>query len=249
VFEDFGQQKEDTASRGRRGASAALSLGIFAAAALGVGGAVTAHQIQKKKAQEELDVSFEALPKVQAPRPKLVAPPTPGQQKKAQVNKPVVAPKSIPTGTPPEAEGELAEAEDTGAVDGIVESGPVADTAPVVASPAPVVAEPPPPPPPAAPDQERETIEKPVFLSGCRAPEIPQGLSATAATIVIDVRLLIGPDGRVSRAKVVQGSPLVPEQAVLDCVNAQVFEPAHLPDGTPVPYPYKRRYTFRPSQA
>jgi hypothetical protein len=41
----------------------------------------------------------------------------------------------------------------------------------------------------------------------------------------------------------------VPEQAILDCVNAQVFEPAHLPDGTPVPYPYKRRYTFRPSQA
>jgi hypothetical protein len=248
MFEDFGQQKSDAAGRGRRGVSAVVSIGIFGLIALGVGGAITAHQIHKKRVQEDQDVTFEALPKLQAPKAKPLAKAQPGAQRKPNAHKPVVAPKAIPTQRPLEAEGELAETDDSGPIDGVVESAPVVQ-APVIAAPVAQVAPPAPPAPPAAPDQQRETIEKPRFLSGCRAPEIPQTLHATAATIVIDVRLLIGADGRVTLAKIVQGSPLIPDESVLSCVRAQVFEPAKLPDGTAVPYPFKRRYTFKPSQA
>jgi outer membrane biosynthesis protein TonB len=84
-------------------------------------------------------------------------------------------------------------------------------------------------------------------VSGCRTPEIPDALHKAAATIQIDVRMLIGADGRVSAAKVVQSHPLIPDKLILDCVRAQIFEPAHLPDGTAVPYPFKRRFMFRPA--
>ncbi|MEM9195195.1 MAG: hypothetical protein AAGF12_38840 [Myxococcota bacterium] len=67
-----------------------------------------------------------------------------------------------------------------------------------------------------------------------------------AETIRIDVRLLIGADGRVLDATILEGHPLVPDESILSCVREQIYEPAQLPDGTPVPYPFRLRYTFRP---
>jgi hypothetical protein len=142
----------------------------------------------------------------------------------------------------------LAESEEGGPIDGLAEASGPAQPAPAPvakAEPAP----PPPPPPPAPPQQQRETIERPRFLSGCRTPAIPHALHNAAATIQIDVRMLIGSDGRVGAATVVLSHPLVPDEIVLACARAQVFEPAHLPDGTAVPYPFKRRFLFRPAQA
>ena len=247
MFDDFGQERSKHEGRGRRSVSAVLSLGVFGVLALGVGGAITAHQVHKRKVQEEVDVSFDDLPQVKAPKPKpVVRAPTPSQRKPSS-RKPVVAPKSIPKDTPAEAEGDLAESEESGPIDGVAESA-----APAPQAPAPIAkAEPPPPPPPppAPPQQERETIERPRFLSGCRTPAIPNALHNAAATIQIDVRMLIGTDGRVSTAKVVQSHPLVPDEVVLACARTQIFEPARLPDGTAVPYPFKRRFLFRPAQA
>jgi outer membrane biosynthesis protein TonB len=76
---------------------------------------------------------------------------------------------------------------------------------------------------------------------------VPEALQKAAATIEIDVRMMIGSDGRVTMAKVVKSHPLVPDEVVLQCVRAQVFEPAHLPDGTAVPFPYRRKFLFRPA--
>ena len=247
MFDDFGQERANKEGRGRRSVSAVLSIGVFGVLALGVGGAIAAHQVREQRAEQDMDVSFDDLPQVKAPKPKpVVRSPSPVQSK-APSRKPVVAPKSIPKDKPAEAEGELSETEESGPVDGVVEAA-----APEVAKqgPAPepkeeVVA--PPPTPPAPPLQQRETIEAPRFLSGCRAPEIPKALHKAAATIQIDVRMLIGTDGRVASAKVVQSHPLVPDELVLNCVRAQLFEPAHLPDGTAVPYPFKRRFMFRPA--
>ena len=197
--------------------------------------------------QEEIEVAFDNLPKVEAPKPKPVVQAASPAQRKAAARRPVVAPKAIPKETPPEAEGELDETQDTGPVEGFTdEGGPVAQApAPV----APPVQEAPPPPPAAPPTQERETIARPVFISGCRAPEIPDGLTRSAATIEIDVRMLIGPGGQVLNAAIVNPNPLIPDDLVLRCAKSQVFEPAHLPDGTAVPFPFKRRFVFRPAQA
>ncbi|MBZ0122177.1 MAG: energy transducer TonB, partial [Sandaracinaceae bacterium] len=90
------------------------------------------------------------------------------------------------------------------------------------------------------------TVTPPRFVSGCRAPEIPQALSTQAATIRIEVRLLIGIDGSVQTATIVSGSPLVPDESILTCVRDQRYEPAALPDGTRVPFPLRRRFVFRP---
>lgn len=246
MFDDFGQERASKEGRGRRSVSAVLSVGVFGVMALGVGGAIAAHQVREQRAEQDMDVSFDDLPQAKAPKPKpVVRAPSP-TQRKATSRKPVVAPKTIPKDKPAEAEGELAETEESGPIDGVVEeTGPVAKQAPPPPTVEPVT--PPPAPPPAPPQQQRETIEAPRFVSGCRAPEIPEALHKAAATIQIDVRMLIGPDGRVSAAKVEKSHPLVPDELVLTCVRAQVFEPAHLPDGTRVPYPFKRRFMFRPA--
>ncbi len=86
--------------------------------------------------EREQQVTFADLPTVQPPKPKTLA--KPKAAKKSIVKQlPVLDLKKIPTGRPEEAEGELAMAEDTGAVDGVIEK----KAAPPV---------PPPPPPPKA---------------------------------------------------------------------------------------------------
>ncbi|MBN2572921.1 MAG: hypothetical protein JXP73_00010 [Deltaproteobacteria bacterium] len=246
MFEEF-DNKGSREGRGRRGVSALLSVGIFAAIALLVGGAVTAHQVRKHRMEREQQIEFANLHALRAPKPKALV--KPAARKRSHVaQQKVVALKSIPNERPDEADGELAEAEDTGAVDGIIEEkvkGPGGGS----------VATPPPPAPRkpepvvAAPEQEREEILAPRFVSGCRAPEVPSALLSNAATIRIDVTMLVDSAGRVTSAKVLNPNPLIPDQSIIECAMAQVYEPAHLPDGTKVPYPVRRRFVFKPAQA
>jgi hypothetical protein len=242
MFEDFDKSRS-TEGRGRRGVSAILSLGVFGGLALAVGGAITAHQVHRARVEREQQVSFAELPTIQPPKPKTLVK---AKAAKKTVTKMLTVAdlKKIPTARPDEAEGELAMAEDTGGVDGIIEKKASPPVAPPPAPPPPR-AEPVPPPP----EQERETIEAPKFLSGCRAPDVPNALLSNAATIRIEVEMMIDEAGKVVSARVVQSSPLISDQLVLACANAQVFEPAHLPDGTPVPYPFRRRFVFKPAQA
>jgi hypothetical protein len=106
MFNDFGEQNTKKEGRGRRSLSAVLSIGVFASLALGVGGAIAAHKVREMRAKQDLDVSFEELPKPKPPKPKVKAAAAPQGPRKAAARKPVVAPKSIPTETPSEAEGE-----------------------------------------------------------------------------------------------------------------------------------------------
>jgi outer membrane biosynthesis protein TonB len=78
---------------------------------------------------------------------------------------------------------------------------------------------------------------------------VPNALLNNAATIRIEVEMMIDEKGAVVSARVVQSNPLIPDELVLSCAKAQVFEPAHLQDGTPIPYPFRRRYVFKPAQA
>jgi hypothetical protein len=216
---------------------------VFGGLALAVGGAITAHQVHRQRLEREQQVTFADLPTVQAPKPKTLAKPKAAKKSVAK-NLPVMDLKKIPTGRPEEAEGELTVAYDTGEVDGIIEKK-AAPPPPPPAPPPPPKAEPVPPPP----EQARETIEVPRFVSGCRAPEVPNALLSNAATIRIEVEMMIDEGGKVVSARIVQSHPLVPNELVLTCANAQIFEPARLPDGTAVPYPFRRRFVFKPAQA
>lgn len=237
MFEDF-DQKASQEGRGRMGASMVVSVGIFAAIAVGLSAAVATARAVVRKVQQEVDVSFADLP--QAPKPKMAAAKkTPGQKKAAKRS--MASLKEIPKERPEEAEGELALADDTGEVDGIVEQ-----KAPPPAPPPAPKYEPPPTPPA---EQERETIEAPRFVSGCRAPDVPDALLSSAATIRIEVHMVVDATGKVISAKVVQPHPMIPDEVVLKCARAQVFAPAHLPDGTAVPYPFRRQFVFKPAQA
>jgi hypothetical protein len=243
MFEDFNQQSASK-GRGRRGVSALLSIGVFGGLALAVGGAITAHQVQLARAEREQEVTFADLPAVQAPRPKPRVSPK-AAKRAAVTRRPLVDVKAIPTGRPDEAEGELAAAEDTGAVDGIIEKKAPPPVPPVVA-----VAPPPRPdvtPPPA--EQERDEIQAPRFVSGCRAPEVPPALLGNAATVRVEVEMFVDETGKVTSARVVQSHPLIPDALVLACASAQLFQPAQLSDGTAVPYPFRRRFVFKPAQA
>lgn len=247
MFEDFDRKNTDE-GRGRRGASALVSLGIFAALALAVGGAITAHQVHRQRVDREQQVTFSDLPAVRAPKPRMQ--PKMAAAKRAPAKRQrVVDLKEIPVERPDEAEGDLATTEDVGAVDGVVDGqGQGKGAAPPVVS-APVVAAPKSEPVTPAGEQERESIEAPRFISGCRAPEVPNALLSKAATIRIDVEMIIDAGGIVTSARVLQSHQLIPDDLILTCARAQVFEPAHLPDGTPVSYPYRRRFVFKPAQA
>ena len=97
------------------------------------------------------------------------------------------------------------------------------------------------------PRQKRETVSRPKYLGGCRAPDVPPGVRTSAETIRIRVRILVMPDGVPVKAELENSHPLIPEDLILKCALAQRFEPARLPDGTAVPYPYRRMFTFKPS--
>jgi hypothetical protein len=153
------------------------------------------------------------------------------QQRDVQVAFPASRlPSAVPQERPEEAEGELADAGKVGPVEGFTDGEGSGGGGRGL------------------PQQVTETIEEPKFLSGCRAPEVPDALTATAATVEIDVRMLIDARGLVRSAEVLKTHPLIPNELILECARAHVFRPAHLPDGTPVPYPFRRRFVFLPAR-
>lgn len=225
------------------GVSMLISAAIFVGFMGAVAAAIATTRVVAKRRQADMAVTFADLPRAAPPKPKALVQRAPGARKTAK-RAATIAPKAIPTERPPEAEGELVAAGEVGPVDAIIEAQK--------ASAAPPPPPPPPPPPtptPPPPEQRRETIEQPKFVSGCRAPEIPEALHSLAATIQIDVRMLIGPDGRVMSAAIAKAHPLIPDELILRCAREQVFEAAHLPDGTAVPYPFHRRFVFKPSRS
>ncbi|NLY95144.1 MAG: hypothetical protein GXY23_14105, partial [Myxococcales bacterium] len=173
-------------------------------------------------------------------------PPPPPPTKKQGAPRPAATthtdgpPKHIPDARPEEADGELVVAEDTGPIDGFTDGG------------GPAVEEPP-SVPPASPDEElprsrRLTVKKPVFRSGCTSPELPREVRKAlgAATVRVDVELVVDEHGDVVDAKVRAGHPAIPDALLLACARDQRFEPAALPSGIAIPSPYVRRYLFRP---
>lgn len=253
MFEDFEDDGGGADRRKRMGVSMAVSAVVFVAAAVGLTTAVAVQHGVLGPRERDVDVEFAALDDL-VPEPELE--PVPAVEDVATTERPAARrrdlrpPRSIPRERPQEREGQLAAATDTGPVDGFLEG----EDAPP--EPGPSLDQPPPAPPsvvtepaPAPPAQERDGITRPRWVSGCRAPTIPEALHGQAATIRVEIRMLIGIDGRVLRAEMTESHALVPDELILACAREQVFAPAELSDGTPVPYPFRRRFVFRPASA
>lgn len=248
MFEDFDKSQKPAEGRGRLLGSYLISTGIIVGVAVTLAATIaTATVIVKKR--RDVEVSFADLPPPPPPKPKVKPKKAPAGARKLAVRQKLAAPKEIPAEQPVESEGDLAVAGDTGAVEGFVTGG--TDEGGGGEGAKPIEVPPPAPPAPESPpdEQEIQRITAPQFLSGCRTPEIPDQIITTAATIMIEVRMLIDAEGKVADAKIIKSHPLIPDDLILRCARAQVFEPAHLPEGLAVPYPFRRRFTFKPSGA
>lgn len=254
MFGDFDAKAKGDDERGRRTVSLVLAGALFVGIAAALAAAIATTQAVIERREREVAVEFasieEAAPEPEPPPPP--PPPPPAERRPPRARPAAVVdgpPTSIPNERAAEAEGDLADPGDVGPVG--TEDGVEGGTAPaprVTPPPAPPAPPPGPPrPPPRPPEQERIEIAPPRMLSGCSVPERPDALEgATAETITIYVRLVIGPDGRVLRARIETSHPLIPDETILACVQTRMFEPAHLPDGTAVPYPLRYAFTFRP---
>ena len=237
MFSDFDKTKRDASgSRGRMGLSLAVSAVVYVVAGLGVAAAVATAKVVVDRQERDVDVQFAVAPtpvEQEKPKPK----PKPIEKKEAPKEvkaepgqkRGLSAPQEIPDEALQEAsEGRLAEVEEIN-IDEMIGGGGSKGKKK------------------SGPRQRRETVSRPKFLSGCRAPEIPLEVRTSAETIRVRVRLLIMPDGVPMKAEMEASHELISDESILKCALAQRFEPARLPDGTAVPYPYRRQFTFKPS--
>jgi hypothetical protein len=237
MFQDFEEgKKEDGEGRGRMGVSLAVSAVVYVLAGLGVVAAVATAKVYVERRERDIAVEFAAAPtpveeKKEKPKPK--PKPKPKEAKKEVKasegqQRGLTAPTEIPDEELQEAAGgALADVEEIN-IDEMIGGGGEGKKK-------------------TGPRQKRETVSRPEYLGGCRAPEIPPKVRASAETIRIRVRILVMPDGVPIKAELENTHPLIPEDSIIKCALAQRFEPARLPDGTAVPYPYRRQFTFKPS--
>lgn len=239
MFSDFDKKKQQSSeSRGRMGLSLAVSAVVYIVAGLGVAAAVATAKVVVDRQERDVAVEFAAVPtpaKKERPKPK----PKPIKKKKEAPKevkaepgqkRGLSAPQEIPDEDLEEASsGRLAEVEEINIDDMIGGGGSKGKRKK------------------SGPRQKRERVSRPKFLSGCQAPDVPLEVRKSAETIRVRVRLLIMPDGVPVKAEMEASHALVPDESIIKCALAQRFEPARLPDGTAVPYPFRRQFTFKPS--
>jgi len=237
MFSDFDhKKKESTEERGRIGLSLAVSSVVYVVAAVGVAAAVATAKVVVDRQERDVEIQFAAAPTAPKqeqpkPKPKVIKKKEAPKEVKAEPGQKrgLSAPQEIPDEELQEAaDGRLAEVEEINIDDMIGGGGSKGKKK-------------------SGPRQRRETVSRPKFLSGCRAPAIPDEVRTSAETIRVRVRLLIMPDGVPLKAEMEQSHELIPDESIIHCALAQRFEPARLPDGTAVPYPYRRQFTFKPS--
>jgi hypothetical protein len=238
MFSDFDKKKrESTEERGRMGLSLAVSSVVYVVAAVGVAAAVATAKVVVDRQERDVEIQFAAAPtpekkELPKPKPKVIEKKEAPKEVKAEPGEKrgLTAPQEIPDEELQEAsEGRLADVEEIN-IDDLIGGGGSEGKKKT------------------GPRQRRETVLRPKFLSGCSAPEVAVAVRTSAQTIRIRVRLLIMPDGIPSKAEMEQSHELIPDESIIKCALAQRFEPARLPDGTAVPYPYRRQFTFKPSK-
>lgn len=237
MFSDFDKnKKESPEERGRIGLSLAVSSVVYVVAAAGVAAAIATAKVVVDRQERDIEVQFAAAPTAERkeqpkPKPKAVEKKEAPKEVKAEPGQKrgLTAPQEIPDEELREASGgRLADVEEIN-IDDIIGGGGSEGKKKT------------------GPRQRREEVSRPKYLSGCRAPEVPTEVRAGAQTIRVRVRLLIMPNGVPVKAEMEESHELIPDESIINCALAQRFEPARLPDGTAVPYPYRRQFTFKPS--
>lgn len=208
---------------------------VYVVAAVGVAAAVATAKVVVDRQERDVEIQFAAAPTAPKqeqpkPKPKVIKKEEAPKEIKAEPGQKrgLSAPQEIPDEELQEAtDGRLADVEEIN-IDEMIGGGGGKGKK-------------------TGPRQKRETVSRPKFLSGCRAPEIPIAVRTSAETIRVRVRLLVMPDGVPAKAEMEESHELIPDESIINCALAQRFEPARLPDGTAVPYPYRRQFTFKPS--
>ncbi len=233
MFSDFDGSKKTKEGRGRMGLSLAVSSIVYVAiGAIVVTLVATARAVVIQK-EREVAVEFAALPTTPEPekpkpKPKKKEPPPEVKKPKTEgQDRGLSAPTFIPDEVLDEAaSGTLRDAEDIN-IEEMIGTGKGKKRS--------------------GPRQRKLTVARPKFLSGCQAPTIPNALRTSAETVRVRVKILVMPDGIPVKAEMEKSHPLLDDEEIIRCALAQRFEPARLPDGTAVPYPYRRQFTFKPS--
>ena len=229
MFSDFDKAKKHSEGRGRMGVSLALSAVVYVLIAGGLAAAIATARAVVVKKEREVAVEFATLPtqpeiKKKPPKPKVKKPEAKKPDADPGEKRNLDAPTSIPDQALAEASsGRLSDAEKL-EIDKMIGGGGKK-----------------------GPRQKKEKVSRPKYLSGCRAPEIPDEVRKKAETIRVRVRMLVMPDGVPMKAEMEKSHPAIPDESIIHCAMAQRFEPARLPDGTAVPYPYRRQFTFKPA--
>ncbi|MGB5525076.1 MAG: hypothetical protein WBM96_21070, partial [Polyangiales bacterium] len=205
MFSDFDKTKRDASeSRGRMGLSLAVSAVVYVVAGLGVAAAVATAKVVVDRQERDVDVQFAVAPtpvEQEKPKPK----PKPIEKKEAPKEvkaepgqkRGLSAPQEIPDEELQEAsDGRLAEVEEIN-IDEMIGGGGSKGKKK------------------SGPRQRRETVSRPKFLSGCRAPEVPLEVRTSAETIRVRVRLLIMPDGVPVKAEMEASHALIPDESIL----------------------------------
>lgn len=159
-------------------------------------------------------------------------PPPPPAAAQPQVPQAPVNPAAAPTEAPSEIRPETGLATGMEGVPGGVEGGVPGGVVGGVVGGLPEAPPPPPPPPPQQPVRVGGNIKPPTKIKNVNPVYPPIAQSARVQGVVI-IEATIGPNGRVTDARVLRSIPLL-DQSALDAVRQWEFTPTLL-NGVPVP--------------
>lgn len=228
MFEEFDPKAQRRDGR-RMGASLLVSSIVYLGFAGGVIAASAAAR-QAVKEEELVQIEIAAPPEPKPPEPPPTPPPaaTPPSPRPKVQRKALAAPTEVPKDKPAEADKPLAEAPADDGKDGFTD-GVAGGTG---TAPAPVAT--PPPAPSSAPVHMPENAKPPELIKGqSPSPPYPEEARKNGVSGVVFARVTISREGQVTKVEILKG-PQIFHEVVKATLIKWRYEPARLPDGTPI---------------
>ena len=241
MFEEF-----DPKAQRRDGRRMGASLLVSSIAYLGIAGGVIAASAAARQAVKEEDlvqIEIAAPPEPKPPEPPPPTPPpqaTPPSPRPKVQRKALAAPTEVPKEKPEEAHKPLTEAPADDGKDGFTDG--VAGGTGTAAAPAPAPA---PAAPSSAPVHMPENAKPPELIkSQSPSPPYPEEARKGGVQGLVVARVTISREGQVTKVEILKGPEIFHEVVKATLIKWR-YEPARLPDGTPisvfriVPLPFK----------
>lgn len=245
MFEDFDRKNLKKDQRRFWISVAGSSVLYISLAASLVAASAAARTVVKE--EEAIEIEFtppEAEPPPPAPPPPVATPTPPSPRPKTQRQE-LEMPTEVPDEKPAESDKELSDAPPSEAgKDGFTNGTPGGTgTAAVVAPPAPpapVVEK----PKPDGPVQLPENGTPAVAAAGNAMPEYPEEARKAGISSEVIAKFVIRANGTVDGIVILRGDPIF-HAAVKAALSSWHFEPAKLPDGTPISVYKMMKFPFR----